>query len=121
MSIITNTISGKCPCCQQSPVFETSKGASIFSIPKMRDKCNNCGFRFSKEPGFFFGAMYVSYGLAVAQMLTTAVIARFILGTDNLTTFIAMAVVTLLLSKVNYKTSRLIWIQLFMKKAACPK
>jgi hypothetical protein len=30
----------------------------------MNDACPACGFRFTREPGYFFGAMYVSYPLA---------------------------------------------------------
>ena len=32
----------------------------------MHDRCPNCGLRFHREPGYFLGAMYVSYGLALA-------------------------------------------------------
>jgi hypothetical protein len=31
----------------------------------MHDRCLDCGLRFNREPGYFLGAMYVSYGLAL--------------------------------------------------------
>lgn len=31
----------------------------------MHDRCVECGLRFNREPGYFLGAMYVSYGLAL--------------------------------------------------------
>jgi hypothetical protein len=32
----------------------------------MHDCCARCGLRFNREPGYFLGAMYISYGLALA-------------------------------------------------------
>jgi hypothetical protein len=34
----------------------------------MHDRCPNCGLRFNREPGYFLGAMYISYGLALAMI-----------------------------------------------------
>lgn len=31
----------------------------------MNDRCPNCGLHFNREPGYFLGAMYVSYGLGL--------------------------------------------------------
>ncbi len=32
----------------------------------MHDCCPTCGLHFNREPGYFLGAMYISYGLALA-------------------------------------------------------
>lgn len=34
----------------------------------MHDSCPNCGLNFNREPGYFLGAMYISYGLALAMI-----------------------------------------------------
>jgi len=34
----------------------------------MNDPCPTCGLVFQREPGYFLGAMYVSYGLASALL-----------------------------------------------------
>jgi hypothetical protein len=31
----------------------------------MHDRCPACGLLFNREPGYFLGAMYISYGLAL--------------------------------------------------------
>jgi len=31
----------------------------------MNDRCTSCGLHFDREPGYFLGAMYISYGLAL--------------------------------------------------------
>ena len=35
----------------------------------MHDCCPTCGLRFNREPGYFLGAMYISYGLALAVIV----------------------------------------------------
>ena len=37
-----------------------------WGFPKMHDCCPGCGLHFNREPGYFLGAMYISYGLALA-------------------------------------------------------
>ena len=31
----------------------------------MHDRCPRCGLHFDREPGYFLGAMYISYGLGL--------------------------------------------------------
>ncbi|HUC54642.1 MAG TPA: DUF983 domain-containing protein [Candidatus Cybelea sp.] len=39
---------------------------SIFrGFPKMCERCSICGLKFEREPGYFLGAMYFSFGLGV--------------------------------------------------------
>ena len=54
---LTAVAKQRCPRCLQGPVF-----ATLF---RMHDQCPVCGLRFEREPGYFTGAMYLSYGLAV--------------------------------------------------------
>ena len=35
----------------------------------MHDRCPGCGLLFNREPGYFLGAMYISYGLALALIV----------------------------------------------------
>ena len=57
-----------CPRCFQGRIF----GAPI----TMNENCPTCGLRFGREPGYFFGAMYLSYPIAVAWLLTPLVEVR---------------------------------------------
>lgn len=50
----------KCPKCQEGDLFETG----TFSYQKsfhMPEHCPKCGQRYYLEPGFYFGAMFISY------------------------------------------------------------
>jgi uncharacterized protein (DUF983 family) len=48
---------------------------SIFrGFPKMCERCSICDLKFEREPGYFLGAMYLSYGLGVLIMALIAVL-----------------------------------------------
>ena len=50
----------KCPRCREGDLFDT--GAFSFNKPfEMKDRCDNCGQNYMPEPGFYFGAMFISY------------------------------------------------------------
>jgi uncharacterized protein (DUF983 family) len=51
-----------CPRCRSGGIFRSS---IYLGFPGMHDRCPNCGLLFNREPGYFLGAMYVSYGLAL--------------------------------------------------------
>ncbi len=53
---------GLCPRCRRGRIFQ---GPIYFGFPRMNTACPACGLRFAREPGYFLGAMYISYGLAV--------------------------------------------------------
>jgi len=50
----------KCPRCHEGDLFETE----TFSFQKsfdMHDKCPHCNLNYMPEPGFYYGAMFISY------------------------------------------------------------
>ncbi|MDO5980659.1 DUF983 domain-containing protein [Flavivirga spongiicola] len=79
----------------------------------MNDRCENCDFKFEKEPGFFFGAMFVSYALAVAEFIGVFIISYFVFGLSLLVSFFGIILSAILFSTVNFRLSRTIWIYLF--------
>jgi hypothetical protein len=38
----------------------------------MYAQCSICGLKFEREPGYFLGAMYISYGLALGTIALMA-------------------------------------------------
>ncbi len=103
----------KCPCCGKGNIFEKSKPLS-FQIPKMKDKCEECGYYFEREPGYFLGAMYVSYGLAVFQGILAFLLVHFLLsGTPTLGVYGIVISVIFLFAFWNYKLARVIWMYIF--------
>lgn len=99
-----------CPKCQQGDVFQKR---SFFAVPKMNTRCSSCDYAFEREPGYFLGAMYVSYGLTVFELIVVYLLLFQWLELGYL--LITMLVVLLIMMFWNFKLSRQIWIQLFNK------
>ncbi|MEI6020051.1 MAG: DUF983 domain-containing protein [Bacteroidota bacterium] len=103
----------KCPNCGEAKVFE-DKGDKFLAFPEMHKKCPQCNYRFDREPGYFLGAMFVSYALAVAQGLVCFFALKFGLPQlEYFTIACSITVVILFCSISNYKLARVIWINLF--------
>ncbi|NEP40304.1 MAG: DUF983 domain-containing protein, partial [Okeania sp. SIO2H7] len=41
---------------------------------KINDICSHCGTKYRMEPSFFYGSMYVSYGVGIAFAVAAFVI-----------------------------------------------
>ena len=84
----------------------------------MHDRCSSCGLKYKMEPSFFYGAMYVSYGIGVAFAVAAFVISYVFIGTGLLNTFIAIMATLVIFMPVIMRLSRNIWINLFVKYKA---
>lgn len=116
MSRIQSCLKGKCPNCERGAVYQKSKGIS-FSLPTMNENCFECGHKFLKEPGFFQGAMYVSYGLAMSITIATFIICQFFFEKAfEIEMFYIISLVVVLTSLQNYRYSRIIWMYMFTAK-----
>src|SRR5690625_7536212 len=74
----------KCPSCLKGKMFRYPGNPLLFKIPKMSEYCAQCKHKFEIEPGFFFGAMYVSYAFAVAEMIVCLIIFGGFMDFSNL-------------------------------------
>ena len=62
----------RCPRCRAGKIF---RGSIFRGFPKMYERCEVCDLKFEREAGYFLGAMYISYGLA---LVTIAIIAALL-------------------------------------------
>lgn len=110
--LLKSIIKYKCPNCQKADIFSTN---NIFSFGKMNSSCPNCKLKYHVEPGFFYGAMYISYVLAVAEGIVTYLVGQlFFEKTFDLAIIPYIIGVIVLMSTTNYKLSRVLWIYLFL-------
>jgi uncharacterized protein (DUF983 family) len=86
----------------------------ISETMKMHDHCSHCGTKYKMEPNFFFGAMYVSYGLAVFVGIIIFAAAIFLFGAGLKASFISIFVGLLALMPWITRISRNIYINMFM-------
>lgn len=114
----------RCPKCHEGKLFDEPNPYKFSTLTKMPSKCPHCAENFEREPGFYFGAAYVSYGLTVALWIAclVALITFDALGLIEFgfythpTTFIITGVVALIaLLPPIYRLSRSIWIHFFVK------
>ncbi|XOV95090.1 MAG: DUF983 domain-containing protein [Bacteroidota bacterium] len=83
-------------------------------LGKMNETCSNCGLKYELEPGFFYGAMYVSYTISVAIFITTVFVLYWVAGDPSLTTYIlTITGVSLLLYPINLRYSRVLFLHVF--------
>ncbi len=59
-ALAASMLSMKCPRCREGEMFET--GSFSFKKPfDMHRRCPKCDQNFFPEPGFYYGAMFISY------------------------------------------------------------
>ena len=81
----------------------------------MHDHCSHCKTRYQMEPSFFYGSMYVSYGVGIAFAVAAFITTYVIFETSVTTAFISIVLTLVLLFPVIMRLSRNIWINIFMK------
>ncbi|MGI4872845.1 MAG: DUF983 domain-containing protein [Janthinobacterium lividum] len=102
----------RCPRCHQGPLFKTSAVSVHFS--DMYDACVACEQTFEPEPGFYFGAMYISFGFAVAVFLGCGVGLYYLAGDPDTWVYVAVvAAVTLASTPLVFRYSRALMLYLF--------
>lgn len=99
----------KCPHCQEGDFFEGGRFKA-----KVAEKCNVCGEKFSKEPGFYQGSYYVSYALSVAIFVTVWVASMVLFPEMSMPTLATIIVaIILLMTPFSYYLSKIIWANFF--------
>ncbi|MEX6627195.1 DUF983 domain-containing protein [Tenacibaculum salmonis] len=113
-SKLYSILKGKCPRCHEGEFFKYKMTINPKKITKLHDNCPKCDLKYMMEPSFFFGAMYVNYGLAVALFVGVFIISKVFIGLTILQSFISIIVVSLLLTPFTLRLSRIIWINIFI-------
>ncbi|XOL40209.1 hypothetical protein KCTC32420_00577 [Aequorivita nionensis] len=114
-SKLYSIFTGTCPVCHEGEMYLENNPYKISKIMKMHDHCSHCGKKFKIEPSFFFGAMYVSYGVGVAIAVAAFIISYFFIGLDRNYTFLVIILTLIILFPPIVRVSRNIWINFFVK------
>lgn len=107
-------LTGTCPKCHQESMYLNKNPYNLGQIYKMKERCSHCSTKYKIEPSFFFGAMYVSYGLGVALAVAVFIISSLFVGTTLITTFVVIISTLLLLMPLIMRLARNIWINFFI-------
>ena len=98
MASLTSIVKCKCPNCEKGDVYQKHH---FFSYAKMNESCEICKYSFDKEPGFFYGAMYVSYAFTVAQCVTIFVACGVLFFDNWFSYYLIPVMVAVLLLVIN--------------------
>ena len=107
-------VNNKCPRCHKGNFFVNNNPYILKRFDAMNKNCPVCNEDFERETGYYYGAMFVSYGLTVSFGLTVFLIMCVVFNFEAMTFLIVFAILQVLLMPVFYRTSRLIWINIFV-------
>ena len=112
--VFYSVLKNKCPQCHQTDVFVTHNPFNLKKFDQMHESCSCCGVKYEKEPGFFQGAMYVSYGLTAGWFMLTWALDTFLFHSEiwQYITFIVVSMIVLM--PLTFRLSRLIWMNFFI-------
>lgn len=115
MNVLLSSLQCKCPKCHQGKLFVYANPYLVNKIGLMPERCPVCDADFKQEIGFYWGAMYVSYGLTVALSFATFVGAYLIWGWLTWEYLIFNTLFLLATLPLVFRYSRVIWLYLFGK------
>ena len=98
-------LNAKCARCRTGDMFKPG-----LINQKMYERCSACDLFFERHPGYFYVSMFVSYALAVAEIITLSV-ATYVLsgGSENVYLYLGIIIsAVVLLAPFNFKFSRVL-------------
>lgn len=113
-SKLNSILTGSCPKCHEESMYLEKNPYKVSKIFEMHEACSHCGKRYKMEPSFFYGAMYVSYGLSIAFGVAAFIISNVFFGLGLIHSFIAIVATLLLTFPIILRLSRNIWINMFV-------
>jgi uncharacterized protein (DUF983 family) len=108
-------LNNKCPHCHKGNFFETNNAYNLKNFASMNKRCLSCNEDFRREPGYYFGATYVSYALTVAFGLALFLLLCVVIKMDVISYLIIFSILLIVLLPIIYRLARLTWINLFVK------
>ncbi|MFM1893825.1 MAG: DUF983 domain-containing protein [Flavobacteriales bacterium] len=103
-----------CPQCQEGR-FMVAHPYRFSTMGEVNDHCEKCGLNLKPEPGFYYGAMYVSYALGVAVFVTIWASCNWFFDNVDVWTQISLVLIALVgLGPYLYALSKVIWANFFI-------
>lgn len=103
---------GKCPRCRQGDLFKYPL-SRISKFSEMNTNCTHCAASFTPEPGFYYGALFVSYAFNVALMVIVSVILYFFLSPPDWVYGVCLVAASILSIPFSFRYSRILFLYWF--------
>lgn len=105
---------GACPKCHGESMYVEKNPYKLADTLRIHDNCSICNTKYRMEPSFFYGSMYVSYGVGTAFAVAAFIVSYVIFETSLVTAFISIILTLVAFMPIIMRLSRNIWINLFM-------
>jgi hypothetical protein len=79
----------------------------------MNDKCPNCHVSFQPEPGFYFGAMYITYGFNTALIVAFGLALYVWVDLPEALYLTLIALMAVMITPFSFRASRVLWLYWF--------
>lgn len=109
-----SVLSGTCPKCHEESMYTNKNPYNLAEALSMHVKCSNCGTKYKMEPSFFYGSMYVSYGVGIAFAVAAFIISHFIFKASINMVFVSIIATLVVFMPIILRLSRNIWINIFV-------
>ena len=113
-SKLNSILTGSCPKCQNESMYSDKNPLHLTKVLKMNENCSHCGLKYQIEPSFFYGAMYVSYGLNVAVGIAAFIVSFVFFKASIEQSFITIVVTLILFFPFVLRLSRNLYINMFV-------
>lgn len=114
-SPLYSILNNKCPRCHEGNFFITNNPYDLKNFGKQYDNCPICKEDYRREPGYYFGATYVSYALTVGFGIGLFLLLCVAFSVEVIPFIIILSILLFLLLPLFYRFSRIIWIHIFVK------
>lgn len=117
-----SVVNNRCPKCHKGSVFQTNNPYNLKRFDKMNPTCPCCSETYIKEPGFFYGAMIVSYMLNGALFIFTFLGIYIPFDIEAIPFIVTLSAIIIALSPLTFRLARLVWLNVFVSydpKVAC--
>ena len=113
-SKLNSILTGSCPRCQNENMYLDKNPLHLTKVLKMQENCSHCGLKYQIEPSFFYGAMYVSYGLNVAVGIAAFIVSFVFFGASIEQSFLTIVITLIVLFPFVLRLSRNLYINMFI-------
>lgn len=106
-------VKARCPQCHEGRLFKFHWW-NLFNFAQMHEHCPSCDLRYEVEPGFFYGAMYISYAFTVGIMLVGGIFVFNVLNDPPAMGYVVpITIFSLIMVPFNFRTARVLFIHGF--------
>ena len=115
ISILGNAFKMKCPRCHEGDLYESPTLGFNKKSFYMPDKCPVCGQSYMPEPGFYYGAMFLSYIMTGFFCILFMFAVHWGIGLSLTKSFIILLAILAVAFPFIFRMSRSLWLNMMEK------